>query len=146
MAMVDPQDARAERDREETQERNERKRDREKDTERERERRWFMSGTRKRRDHLYSVPIFCICNLYQTGRKSIPKQGWSWLRQENSMQAVCGFRSSSCSSVVAAPAAARLPPQVFIPLTLNWNPCPICSLSSCIHKHTHTHTHTHIHA
>jgi hypothetical protein len=64
MAMVDPQDARAERDREETQERNERKR------ERERERRRFMSGTRKRRDHLYSVQIFRICNL-----KSIPKQG-----------------------------------------------------------------------
>jgi hypothetical protein len=33
MAMVDPQDARAERDREETQERNERKREREREKE-----------------------------------------------------------------------------------------------------------------
>ncbi len=109
----------------------------------ERKRRGFVSATRKRRDHLYSVQIFRICNLYQTGRKSIPKQGWSWLRQENSMQAVCGFRSSSCSSVVAAPAAPRLPPQVSIPLTLNWNPCPISSLSPLAFINTHTHTHTH---
>jgi hypothetical protein len=59
MAMVDPQDARAERDREETQERNERKREREKDT--ERERRGSMSGTRKIRDHLYNFFASAIC-------------------------------------------------------------------------------------
>ncbi len=70
MAMVDPQDARAERDREETQERNERKRERKKDTQREKgiyERNSKNTGS--------SVQFFGICNLYQTGRKLIPKQG-----------------------------------------------------------------------
>jgi len=47
MAMVDPQDARAERDGEETQERNERKRDREKDTEREREKGIYEWNSKK---------------------------------------------------------------------------------------------------
>jgi vacuolar-type H+-ATPase subunit E/Vma4 len=68
MAMVDPQDARAERDREETQERNERKREQER--QRESERRGFYERNSEKTGSSVFCTIFSHLQ-FESNRKKI---------------------------------------------------------------------------